>query len=127
MGSTIDPPAESNAVTTSASEGTRPVVEHLHSAIERSSGGLTFITPQFSWNILNYGRLVNNVHLQDARTQELIALYQNKVLTAAQEVQPALRGFLRSQEQAVALARSAAAAVAAAVAATRIEEKSSPI
>jgi NodT family efflux transporter outer membrane factor (OMF) lipoprotein len=78
-----------------------------------SSGGLTFITPQISWNILNYGRLVNRVHLQDARTQELIATYQSIVLTAAQEVQSALRGFLRSQEQADALARSADAAVAA--------------
>ena len=62
---------------------------------------------------------MNNVHLQDARTQELIATYQNTVLTAAQEVQTALRGFLRSQEQADALARSAAAAVAA----TKIEEQ----
>ena len=88
-------------------------------SILKNSGGLAFITPQISWNILNYGRLVNNVHLQDARTQELIATYQNTVLTAAQEVQTALRGFLRSQEQADALARSAAAAVAA----TKIEEK----
>jgi NodT family efflux transporter outer membrane factor (OMF) lipoprotein len=79
----------------------------------KTSGGLTFITPQFSWNILNYGRLVNNVHLQDARTQELIATYQYTVLTAAREVQTALRGFLRSQEQADALARSASAAVMA--------------
>src|SRR5262249_58598337 len=58
------------------------------------------IMPQFRWNILNYGRIVNNVHLQEARTQELIATYQNRVLTAAREVQTALRGFLRSQEQA---------------------------
>ena len=58
------------------------------------------ITPSFRWNILNYGRILNNVHLQEARTQELIATYQNTVLTAAQEVQTPLRGFLRSQEQA---------------------------
>ena len=77
------------------------------------------ITPQFKWNILNYGRIVNNVHLQQAKTQELIATYQNDVLTAAQQVQTALRGFLRSQEQAENLVRSAAAAVAA----TKIEEK----
>src|SRR5262249_51560921 len=62
---------------------------------------------------------VNNVRLQDARSQELIANYQNRVLTAAQEVQTALRGFLRSQEQVDALTRSSAAAVAA----TRVEEK----
>lgn len=84
-----------------------------------SSGGLALIIPQFSWNLLNYGRLVNNIRLQDARTQELVANYQNQVLTAAQEVQTALRGFLRSQEQADALSRSAAAAVAA----TRIQER----
>jgi NodT family efflux transporter outer membrane factor (OMF) lipoprotein len=84
-----------------------------------TNGFLAFITPQFSWNLLNYGRIVNNVRLQDARTQELIATYQNKVLTAAQEVQTALRGFLRSQEQSDALIRSARAAAAA----TKIEEK----
>jgi NodT family efflux transporter outer membrane factor (OMF) lipoprotein len=77
------------------------------------------IAPNFKWNILNYGRIVNNVHLQEARTQELIATYQNQVLTAAQEVQTALRGFLRSQEQAANLARS----VKSAVAATKVQEK----
>ena len=77
------------------------------------------ITPQFRWNILNYGRIANNVHLQEARTEELVASYQYKVLTAAQEVQTALRSFLQSQEQAEDLARSAKAAVAA----TKIEEK----
>jgi NodT family efflux transporter outer membrane factor (OMF) lipoprotein len=77
------------------------------------------ITPNFRWNILNYGRIANNVHLQQARTQELIATYQNQVLTAAQEVQTALRGFLRSQEQADDLSRS----VAAAVSATQVEER----
>jgi NodT family efflux transporter outer membrane factor (OMF) lipoprotein len=77
------------------------------------------ITPNFRWNILNYGRIVNNVHLQQARTQELIATYQNLVLTAAQEVQTALRGFLRSQEQTENLARS----VKSAVGATKVQEK----
>src|SRR3974377_1648310 len=86
----------------------------------KGSGCLAFITPQVSWPILNYGRLVNNVHLQDARTQELIASYQNTILTAAQEVQTALRAFLRSQEQADALARSAAAAVEAMAIETRL-------
>ena len=71
------------------------------------------ITPNFKWNILNYGRIANNVHLQQARTQELIAAYQNEVLTAAQQVQTALRGFLRSREQAEALSKSVTAAVGA--------------
>jgi NodT family efflux transporter outer membrane factor (OMF) lipoprotein len=68
------------------------------------------ITPSFRWNILNYGRIQNNVHLQEARTNELIVAYQNRVLSAGREVQTALRGFLRSQEQAAALARSVQAA-----------------
>jgi NodT family efflux transporter outer membrane factor (OMF) lipoprotein len=77
------------------------------------------ITPNFKWNILNYGRIANNVRLQQAKTQELVDTYQNDVLTAAQQVQTALRGFLRSQEQAEDLARS----VKAAVAATKVQEK----
>jgi NodT family efflux transporter outer membrane factor (OMF) lipoprotein len=76
------------------------------------------ITPTLKWNVLNYGRIANNVHLQQARTQELITSYQNLVLTAAQQVQTALRGFLRSREQAEDLARS----VKAAVTATKIQE-----
>jgi NodT family efflux transporter outer membrane factor (OMF) lipoprotein len=79
-----------------------------------NNGFLGLFNPQFSWNLLNYGRLANNVHLQEARTQELIAAYQNRVLVAAQEVQSALRGFLDSQEQADALSGSAADATAAA-------------
>jgi outer membrane protein TolC len=71
------------------------------------------ITPTFRWNILNYGRIANNVRLQEARTQELIATYQNDVLIAAQQVQTALRAFLRSGEQTEDLARSVKAAVAA--------------
>ncbi len=69
-----------------------------------------FIIPNFRWNILNYGRVANKVRQQQARLQELIATYQNQVLTAAREVQTPLRGFLRSQEQAEALARSVEAA-----------------
>jgi NodT family efflux transporter outer membrane factor (OMF) lipoprotein len=84
-----------------------------------SSSFFGTIMPQFKWNILNYGRILNNVHLQDARTQELVATYQNRVLTAAREVQTALRGFLRSQEQAEDLARSSTAARSA----TKTEEQ----
>jgi NodT family efflux transporter outer membrane factor (OMF) lipoprotein len=71
------------------------------------------VFPSFSWNILNYGRIKNNVRLQEARTQELIATYQNTVLSAGREVQTPLRGFLRSREQADDLDRSVKAATAA--------------
>jgi NodT family efflux transporter outer membrane factor (OMF) lipoprotein len=78
-----------------------------------SNGFLGFVNPTFSWKILQYGRILNNVRYQKARLQELIAAYQNRVLTAGREVQIPLRGFLRSQEQAKDLARAVDAARAA--------------
>jgi NodT family efflux transporter outer membrane factor (OMF) lipoprotein len=58
------------------------------------------IGPTFQWNILQYGRILNNVRLQEARFQELVAAYQSTVLTAAQEVENGLVTFLRAQERA---------------------------
>ena len=66
--------------------------------------------PQFSWAILNYGRLKNNVRVQDARLQQLLVSYQNTVLEAAQEVEDGLVGFLRFQDQAGFLTDSVASA-----------------
>src|SRR5262249_32542540 len=62
------------------------------------------IGPSFQWNILNYGRILNNVRLQEIRTQELVAVYQQKVLTAAQEVEDGIVTYLRAREQARYLA-----------------------
>jgi NodT family efflux transporter outer membrane factor (OMF) lipoprotein len=63
-------------------------------------GGATtgFITPFFKWNILNYGRIKNNVRVQDARFEQAVTTYQNTALAAAKEVQDGLQGFLRTQE-----------------------------
>ncbi len=66
--------------------------------------------PAFQWNILNYGRITNNVRAQDARFQELLISYQDTVLRAQQEVEDSLAGFLRAQETADHLAQSASAA-----------------
>ena len=57
------------------------------------------VGPSFTWNILNYGRLRNNVHLQDARFQELVTTYQNTVLSADQDVENGLVTFLRAAER----------------------------
>jgi NodT family efflux transporter outer membrane factor (OMF) lipoprotein len=56
--------------------------------------------PSLQWNLLNYGQITNNVRLQDAKFQELLITYQNKVLQAQQEVEDSLAGFLRAQENA---------------------------
>lgn len=64
-------------------------------------GGATtgFITPFFKWNIFNYGRIKNNVRVQDARFEQAVTSYQNTALAAAKEVQDGLQGFLRTGEQ----------------------------
>ena len=66
------------------------------------------VGPSFTWNILNYGRLVNNVRLQDARFQELVSTYQNTVLSAAQDAENGLVTFLRAQQRAKFQGASAA-------------------
>jgi len=66
--------------------------------------------PSFAWGILNYGRIINNVRLQDARLQELLITFQSTVLKAQQEVEDNLVAFLRGQERAEFLVKSTAAA-----------------
>jgi NodT family efflux transporter outer membrane factor (OMF) lipoprotein len=68
------------------------------------------VGPAFSWNILNYGRLRNNVRLQDARYQQTIVNYQNTVLTAYQEVEDAMVGFIQAREESGIRAEGAHAA-----------------
>jgi NodT family efflux transporter outer membrane factor (OMF) lipoprotein len=55
------------------------------------------VGPTFQWNLLNYGRILNNVRLQDSKFQELLATYQQSVLTANQDVENGLVTFLRGQ------------------------------
>jgi NodT family efflux transporter outer membrane factor (OMF) lipoprotein len=64
----------------------------------------------FTWNVLNYGRLKNNIRFQDARFQELLVDYQNLVLTAQAEVDSAIVAYLRAHTEAMYLAESVNAA-----------------
>jgi NodT family efflux transporter outer membrane factor (OMF) lipoprotein len=57
--------------------------------------------PSFFWPLFNYGRITNNVRLQDARLQQLLVQYQSSVLLAAQEVEDGMVGFLKAQEATV--------------------------
>ncbi len=83
--------------------------EHLNQLIRPSASEGTF-GPAFQWNILNYGRILNNVRAQDAQFQSLVAAYQNTVLTAGQEVENGLVTFLEAQAQVKFLAESVKAA-----------------
>lgn len=66
--------------------------------------------PSIRWPILNYGRLKNQVRVQDARFEQAVAGYRSAVLEAAREAEDAMTGFLRSREQERLLKKSVAAA-----------------
>jgi NodT family efflux transporter outer membrane factor (OMF) lipoprotein len=76
-----------------------------------SARGIQFaFGPTFSWPILNYGQITNNVRVQDARLQTLLINYQNTVLKAQQEVENGLASFVQGRRQVELLRRSVAAA-----------------
>jgi outer membrane protein TolC len=76
-----------------------------------SAHGIQFaFGPSFSWPILNYGQITNNVRVQDARLQILLIDYKNTVLQAQQEVENGLAGFLQGRQQVDLLRRSVVAA-----------------
>jgi NodT family efflux transporter outer membrane factor (OMF) lipoprotein len=55
------------------------------------------VGPRIAWPFFNYGRLKNNVRVEDARLEQLLVGYRSAVLQAAQEVEDALVGFLSAQ------------------------------
>ncbi len=56
--------------------------------------------PAFKWNLFNYGRLKNQVRIQDARLQQLITNYQQTVLGAAREVEDSMTSLVYAHRQA---------------------------
>ena len=55
--------------------------------------------PGFRWNILNYGRLRNNIRVQEARVNQIRFDFENQVLIAQREVEDAIVEFIKSSEQ----------------------------
>ncbi len=68
------------------------------------------IVPNFQWQILNYGRVRNNIRAQEARFHERVFQYQQTVLRAGQEVEDGLIAFAKVQEQESHLAKAVQAA-----------------
>jgi NodT family efflux transporter outer membrane factor (OMF) lipoprotein len=63
------------------------------------SESLTYsIGPSFVWPFLNYGRIKNNVRVQDARLQQALIQYRETVIQAAREVEDAMVAFVGSQQ-----------------------------
>jgi outer membrane protein TolC len=65
------------------------------------------IGPNLRWDVLNYGRLVNAIRVQDALFQTAVVDYQNAVLNAGREVEDGLVLYLRAQRQSRQLTESA--------------------
>ena len=78
------------------------------SSIAWSIGGLV------KWNLFNWGRIKNNVRLQDATFQQLIEDYRQVVLQAQAEVELGLIAYFQSHLQLDALQQAADAAQRAA-------------
>jgi len=57
------------------------------------------IGPSFSWNIFQYGRIKNQIRLQDALFEERLVDYNKAVLSAVSEVDNALQGYLLNKRQ----------------------------
>ena len=68
------------------------------------------IGPSFTWNMFDYGRIKNNVRVQDARLQQLTELYRDSILQAAREVDDAAIAYVKSLEQVDLLERGQVAA-----------------
>lgn len=75
-------------------------LSHAHNLFDQNSLFYS-LGPGVRWPILNYGRIKNNVRVQDARFEQALIQYQETVLRAAQEVDDALTGFVKSQDSAV--------------------------
>ncbi len=74
-----------------------------------SDVGSLIIGPSFTWNILDYDRIENNVRIQDSRLQQLMEQYQNLVLQAAKEVDDASYSLLKTNEQKLLVDKSLSA------------------
>jgi NodT family efflux transporter outer membrane factor (OMF) lipoprotein len=72
--------------------------------------GIAGIGPGFQWNILNYGRIKNNVRAQNARFQQAVLNYRDTVLRADEEVENGIVSFLQEQERVKSLDMSTRAA-----------------
>lgn len=93
--------------------GTISVAANDFDDLFKSASLENFGGPTFRWAILNYGRIANNVRVQDARFQALVGDYESTVLQAQGEVENAIAAYLGAQRQVTFLAGSVASAARA--------------
>ncbi len=81
--------------------------------------------PTFSWPILNYGQITNNVRVQDAELQALLIAYKNTVLKRSVTSRTALPALQGRQQVGVARQSVAAANNALRIALDRVSARHS--
>lgn len=57
------------------------------------------VGPALTWNVFDFGRIRGNVRLQDARLQQAIEAFQDRVLQAAREIDDSAIGVVKSAER----------------------------
>ena len=68
------------------------------------------VGPSFVWPFLNYGRIKNNVRVQDARLQQALVNYRETALQAAREAEDAIAAYIGARAQAAILAETVTSA-----------------
>jgi NodT family efflux transporter outer membrane factor (OMF) lipoprotein len=66
--------------------------------------------PSVTWNVFDYGRITNNVRVQDARLQQLTVAYQNTVREAAREADDAATALIAATQRDTILSDAQSAA-----------------
>ena len=68
------------------------------------------VGPSFVWPFLNYGRIKNNIRVQDARLQQALIAYRETVIQAAREVEDSMAAFTGANEEVEILRETVSAA-----------------
>ena len=68
------------------------------------------IGPSFVWPFLNYGRIKNEIRVQDARLQQALVRYRETALQAAREAENAMASLIGTRKQASMLAETVVSA-----------------
>ena len=69
------------------------------------------VGPSFVWPFLNYGRIKNNVRVQDARLQQALVNYRETVLQSAREAEDAMATFIGARQQHEILDKTVSSAI----------------
>lgn len=67
----------------------------------------------FSWNLFDGGRVRNAIRVEEARTEQLLAIYEQTVLRSLQDVEDSLVAFAKERNREESLQRAVTASVEA--------------